>query len=67
MAREHINNGQQEREEDIGLPIASKDDVRLAGKEGDKEELGDVPQSISTPSRNVDELLSPLPFIDGVG
>ncbi len=67
MAREHINNGQQEREEDIGLPIASKDDVRSAGKEGGKEELGDVPQSISTPSRNVDELLSPLPFIDGVG
>ena len=34
MLREHINNDQQERKEDIGLPIASKDGVRLAGEEG---------------------------------
>ena len=33
MLREHINNDRQERKEDIGLPIASKDDVRLAGEE----------------------------------
>ena len=66
LAREHINNDQQEREEDIGLPVASKDDICSAGEERDKEELGDVPQSISTPSRNVDELLPPLPFINCV-
>ena len=57
MAREHINNDQREREEDIGLPFTSKDNVRLAGEKGDKEELGNVPRSISAPSRNVDELL----------
>ena len=67
LAREHINNDQQEREEDIGLPVASKDDICSAGEERDKEELGDVPQSISTPSRNVDELLPPLPFINRIG
>ena len=67
LAREHTNNDQQEREEDICLPIASKDDTRLVGEEGGKEELGNAPQSISTPSRDVDKLLSPLPFIDGVG
>ena len=66
MAREHINNDQQKREEDIGLPVAFKDDVRLAGEKGDQEELGNVPRSISTPSRNVDELLPPLPIINGV-
>jgi hypothetical protein len=59
--REHINNDRQEREEDIDLPITSKDDVCSAGEEGDEEELGD---SISTPSRNVDKLLPPLPFIE---
>jgi hypothetical protein len=65
---EHINNDQQEREEDNGLPVASKDNVRLAGEEGDKEELGNFPhQSISATSRDVDELLSPLPIINGVG
>jgi hypothetical protein len=67
LAREHINNDQQEREEDIGLPVAFKDDVCLAGEKGDEEELGDVPRSISTPSRNVDELLPPLSIINGVG
>ncbi len=50
LAREHINNDRQEREEDIGLPVASKDDVLSAGEEGDDEELGNVPHSISTPS-----------------
>ena len=63
LLREHINNDRQEREEDIGLPIASKDDVRSAGEEGEEEELGN---SISTLSRNVDKLLPPSPFIDGV-
>ncbi len=67
LAREHINNDRQEREEDIGLPVAFKDNLRLAGMKRDKEELGDVPRSISAPSRNVDELLPPLPIIDGVG
>jgi hypothetical protein len=43
------------------------DNVRSAGEKGDKEELGDVPRSISAPSRNVDKLLPPLPIIDGVG
>jgi hypothetical protein len=33
----------------------------LTGEEGDEEELGD---STSTPSRNVDKLLPPLPFIE---
>ena len=42
------NNGGQEREEDIGLPVASKDNIRLAGEEGDEEELGNVSRSIST-------------------
>ncbi len=48
LAREHINNDQQEREEDVGLPVAFKDDVRLAGEKGDKEELGNVPSSFSS-------------------
>jgi hypothetical protein len=65
-AREHINNDQQEREEDIGLPVAFKDNMCLAGEKGDEEELGNVQRSISAPSRNVDELLPPLPIIDGV-
>jgi hypothetical protein len=34
LLRELINNDQQEREEDNGLPIASKDGVRLTGEEG---------------------------------
>ena len=38
----------------------------MAGEEGGKEELGNVQRSISAPSRNVDELLPPLPIIDGV-
>jgi hypothetical protein len=67
LAREHINNDRQERADNIGLPVTSKDDVRSAGEKGDKEELGDVPRSISAPSRNVDKLLPPLPIIDGVG
>jgi hypothetical protein len=66
LVREHINNDWQEREEDIGLTVASKDNVRLAGEEGDKEELGNVPRSISTPFRYLDKLLPPLPFINGV-
>ncbi len=63
LLKEHTNDDRQEREEDIGLPIASKDDIRSAGEEGEEEELGD---SISTLSRDVDKLLPPSPFIDGV-